>query len=98
MRTGVIKNVSLNISEEMIRNEFSFVAKIVSVHKFCRRERKDSVLAKFQGQVFPQSLTFMHASSQLFLTFFCAFHRSIRAHELGLQKRSALFQIRTEKT
>ena len=75
MRIGVIKNVPLDISEEMIRDEFSSVV-IVSVRRLCRRKRKDgkdkliptySVLAKFQGQVLPQSLTFMHVSFPIIL-------------------------------
>lgn len=71
MRTGVIKNVPLDISEETIQNEFSSTAKIVSVRRLCRKERKDgkeeliptfSVMAKFQGQVLPRSLTYLHVS------------------------------------
>ncbi|KYN33854.1 hypothetical protein ALC56_11826 [Trachymyrmex septentrionalis] len=59
----------------MIRDEFSSVV-IVSVRRLCRRKRKDgkdkliptySVLAKFQGQVLPQSLTFMHVSFPIIL-------------------------------
>ncbi|XP_018309251.1 uncharacterized protein [Mycetomoellerius zeteki] len=71
MRTGVIKNVPLEVTDEMILNEFNSTAKIVSVRRLHRKIRKDdkdvltptlSVLAKFQGQLLPRALTFMHVS------------------------------------
>ncbi|KYN02861.1 hypothetical protein ALC62_06311, partial [Cyphomyrmex costatus] len=49
MRTGVAKNISLDITEENILKDFSSQAKILSVKRL-------------QHQLLPRSLTYMHVS------------------------------------
>ncbi|KYN05833.1 hypothetical protein ALC62_03234 [Cyphomyrmex costatus] len=75
MRTGVVKNVPVDISEETIVKEFTSQAKILSVRRLQRKVKKDgkdellpslSVLVKFQGQVLPRAITFLHVSFPVF--------------------------------
>ncbi|KYQ50100.1 hypothetical protein ALC60_10793, partial [Trachymyrmex zeteki] len=70
-RTGVIKNVPLDISKETILKEFNSHTKIISARRLQRKVRKDgkdellpslSVLVKFQGQLLPCALSYIYVS------------------------------------
>ncbi|KYQ51915.1 hypothetical protein ALC60_08977 [Trachymyrmex zeteki] len=71
LRTGVIRNVPLDISENDVVNLFSSQFKILSAKRFNIRSRKDgeittspsrSVLIKFRGQFLPRAVTFIHVN------------------------------------
>ncbi|KYQ60791.1 hypothetical protein ALC60_00138 [Trachymyrmex zeteki] len=71
MRTGVVKNVPLDISEETILKEFNSPTKIISVRRLQRKVRMNSkdellpslsVLVKFQGQLLSRALSYMYVS------------------------------------
>ncbi|KYQ54048.1 hypothetical protein ALC60_07044 [Trachymyrmex zeteki] len=75
IRTGIIKNVPLDISEETILKEFNSHAKIISARRLQRKVRKDgkdellpslSVLIKFQGQLLPRALSYIYVSFPVF--------------------------------
>ncbi|KYN17557.1 hypothetical protein ALC57_10134 [Trachymyrmex cornetzi] len=71
LRTGVIKNVSFDISENDILNHFTSPYKIVSAKRLNVRIFKDgestfapsrTILVKFRGQCLPRSVTYLHVS------------------------------------
>ncbi|KYQ51274.1 hypothetical protein ALC60_09637 [Trachymyrmex zeteki] len=71
LRTGVIRNVPLDISENDVVNLFSSQFKILSAKRLNIRTRKDgelitspsrTVLIKFRGQNLPRAVTFLHVN------------------------------------
>lgn len=71
MRTGVIKNVPLDVSENDILNEFNSSCKIVSVKCLNIRERKNgelisipsrTVMVRFRGQSLPRAISFLYVN------------------------------------
>ncbi|KYN17765.1 hypothetical protein ALC57_09954 [Trachymyrmex cornetzi] len=71
LRTGVVKNVPLDISENDILNHFTSPYKIVSAKRLNVRMFKDgestfvpsrTILVKFRGQCLPRSVTYLHVS------------------------------------
>ncbi|KYM98340.1 hypothetical protein ALC62_10950 [Cyphomyrmex costatus] len=74
LRTGIIRNIPLDISENEIINHFFSQFKIISVRRLNIRLRKDettfspsrTILVKFRGQYLPRSVSYMHVSFPVF--------------------------------
>ncbi|KYN39838.1 hypothetical protein ALC56_05778 [Trachymyrmex septentrionalis] len=77
MRTDVIKNVPLDVSEDDILREFNSY-KILSAKRLNIRERKNgeliftpsrTVMIKFRGQLLPRSIIYLYVNFPIFLYF-----------------------------